>query len=413
MGDAPESRSPTEEAAQPLTGLDSMLEFSESAGAPADRDEQTSPSDAMWAGVEDAKNASVHGGWEDLDAAAQPRGNEETGPQELGEGRESALTEMSTPAPQGGGLRLDVGAWEKSMGDMISHIGVDRPEPLAPLADRLADTKNRLRILEEDRDVLSAQAVRLQSMLDSEREDRHIAQKAQQEAIDKLREVHHQDADVQSRDASRIEELEVTANALRQKLDKARRNAEAPAADVLDALRKRTQYLEDCSAQKEREHLQWQRDMGKKLAITLKVLQLQKEHASKVEEVQDKLHRYISQAAAEASNARNRTHEKQELIAALFRRAELIYTEETRRQREVSQVRGQAEALLRKAREKNLKLREYEGGLEEDLKTSEYERRLHASLMQEYEMEADPRGAADMPASVVGAIGAHWNNMGR
>ena len=29
------------------------------------------------------------------------------------------------------------------------------------------------------------------------------------------------------------------------------------------------------------QHLQWQRDMGKKLALTLKVLQLQKEHADK------------------------------------------------------------------------------------------------------------------------------------
>ena len=385
-----------------------MLEPSESPGA--GQKEASSPSVAMWAGVED----SVHSrGFEDLGAAAQPHGIADADAQEKWGGRESGWTEMSTPAPPGGGLRLDVGAWERGMGDMISHIGVDRPEPPAPLADRLADAKNRLRILEEDRDVLSAQAVRLQNMLDSEREDRHIAQKAQQDAIDRLRELHHQDVDGQSRDATRIEELEGTANTLRQKLERARRNVEAPAADVLDALRKRTQYLEDCSAQKEREQLQWQRDMGKKLAITLKVLQFQKEHATKVEEVQDKLHRYISQAAAEASNARSRTHEKQELIAALFRRAELIYTEETRRQREVSTVRGQAEALLRKAREKNVKLREYEGGLEEDLKTSEYERQLHASLMQEYEMEAQHGGGEDAGMSVAAAIGAHWNNMAR
>lgn len=306
---------------------------------------------------------------------------------------------------------MDVGAWEKGMGDMISHIGVDRPEPPAPLVDRLQDTKNRLRILEEDRDVLSAQAVKLQSMLDAEREDRHLAQKAQQEAIDKLRELHHQDADAQSRDANRIQELEATANALRQKLERARRHAEAPAADVLDALRKRTQYLEDSGAQKEREHVHWQREMGKKLAITLKVLQLQKEHASKVEEVQDKLHRYISQAAAEASNARNRSRDTQELIAALFRRSELIYSEETRRQRELSQVRGQVEVLLRTAKEKGQKLRGYESGLEEDLKTSEYERRLHANLIEEYEMEAQPSGGGEM--SVAGAIVAHWNGMAR
>jgi hypothetical protein len=57
------------------------------------------------------------------------------------------------------------------------------------MADRVADAQNRMRILEEDRDILSAQSVKLQRMLDSEREERHAAQKAQLSAVEKLREL--------------------------------------------------------------------------------------------------------------------------------------------------------------------------------------------------------------------------------
>ena len=178
-------------------------------------------SDAMWAGVEE--------------------------PAYGGAGRDSQnsdFTAASTPSLQGGGLRLDVKEWERGMGDLILQVGkAPRSPPQKPLADRLVDAVNRLRILEEDRDVLSTQAVRLQSMLDSEREDRQLAQKAQQAAVDKLRDIDQSQGAMHARDANRLQELEATAAHLRQKLDKARRNIQAPAADVMDSLKKRTQDL--------------------------------------------------------------------------------------------------------------------------------------------------------------------------
>jgi len=344
--------------------------------------DESGDDDAMWAGVEDAATgASLQHDWDDL--------NVDDGDAvgvDAGRGRESGFADMSTPAPDGGGLRLDVQAWEKGMGDIISQVGMNRPSPAPPIAERLTDAENRLRILEEDRDILHSQSVKLQSMLDSEREDRQIAQKSQAAAVEKLRALDEREGEVHCRDANRLQELEATASLVRQKLEKARRNIQAPAADVVDSLKQRTQYLEEISVNKDRQNLQWQREMGKKLALTLKVLQLQKEHAAQVEEVQDKLHRMVSQAAAEASHARNRSHDSQELVAALFRRTELIYSEETRRERDLSHTKGQVELLLRKVREKTTTLREYENGLAEDLKTSEYERRLHDQLVHEYEV---------------------------
>ena len=204
------------------------------------RQQSSSPtSDAMWAGVEE--------------------------PAYGGAGRESQnsdFTAASTPSLQGGGLRLDVKEWEKGMGDLILQVGkAPRSPPQKPLADRLVDAVNRLRILEEDRDVLSTQAVRLQSMLDSEREDRQLAQKAQQAAVDKLREIDQSQGAMHARDANRLQELEATAAHLRQKLDKARRNIQAPAADVMDSLKKRTQDLEDVAARKEQQQLHYQREV--------------------------------------------------------------------------------------------------------------------------------------------------------
>ena len=70
----------------------------------------------------------------------------------------------------------------------------------------------------------------------------------------------------------------------------------------MESLKQRTRTVEDAELVKDAQHLQWQRDMGKKLALTLKVLQLQKEHADKVEMVQDKLHRYVSEAAVESTH---------------------------------------------------------------------------------------------------------------
>jgi chorismate mutase len=64
-----------------------------------------------------------------------------------------------------------------------------------------------------------------------------------------------------ARDANRLQELEATAAHLRQKLDKARRNIQAPAADVMDSLRKRTQDLEDVAARKEQQQLHYQREV--------------------------------------------------------------------------------------------------------------------------------------------------------
>ena len=403
-------------------------ELTSDAAAALRRHDDSSPSDAMWAAVEEpAALPSQHGAWGDLsaimqDLPARPSdgANAQSVDNDGGRGddaggrgsRESHYTEVSTPRLDGGGLRLDMKAWEKGMGEVISSIGLKPPDPPpAPLAERMLDSENRLRILEEDRDVLREQAAKLQSMLDSEREDRQLAQNARKEAVDKLRELDSREAALNQQDVHRITELQDTVTTLQRKLERARKSMNVPAPDVLESLRKRTQYLEDMQARKESQQLQWQREMGKKLAITLKVLQLQKEHAAKVEETQDKLHRYVSEAAAEASHARDRVNQRSDKVATLGRRLDVIYSEETQRQREVGQVRQQLEALLSAKRQRAGALAEYEGGLAEDLKTMEYERRLHVQLMAEHSMESSEGGGAEQ--SVAGAIHSHWENLCR
>jgi hypothetical protein len=212
-----------------------------------------------------------------------------------------------------------------------------------------------MRILEEDRDILSAQSVKLQRMLDLEREERHAAQKAQLAAVEKLRDLDQRTGELHERDAGRLQELQDTAVQLQNRLERARRVG-APAADVVDSLRKRTLYLEEVGARKEREQLQWQREMGKKLALTLKVLQLQKEHADKVEEVHDSLHRLVSQAAAEASSARARFQQAEDTVEGLMRQAEAVYSEETRRNRDLLHLRSLADTLLTRTRAKHAKV---------------------------------------------------------
>jgi hypothetical protein len=320
----------------------------------ADLEEQReSPTDAMWAGVESGGDL----GWDDLPLAAAarpfaPQGGDRAASR--GPACREVLAAKSPPA-SGGGLHFDLGAWEKGMGDVIKQVGVDRPEPLAPLADRVADAQNRMRILEEDRDILSAQSVKLQRMLDLEREERHAAQKAQLAAVEKLRDLDQRTGELHERDAGRLQELQDTAVQLQNRLERARRVG-APAADVVDSLRKRTLYLEEVGARKEREQLQWQREMGKKLALTLKVLQLQKEHADKVEEVHDSLHRLVSQAAAEASSARARFQQAEDTVEGLMRQAEAVYSEETRRNRDLLHLRSLANTLLTRTRAKHAKV---------------------------------------------------------
>ena len=426
-----------EDGAEPASEAGHVEALADGAAAPLGglEGQRDSPTDAMWAGAESG-GASLDLGWDELDEAGGMKGGDRAA--SGGSACTEVLAAGSLPADGdgGGGLHFDVGAWEKGMGDVIKQVGLDRPEQLAPLAERVADAQNRMRILEEDRDILRAQSVKLQHMLDAEREDRHTAQKAQQAAVEKLRELDHRNGEMQERDANRLQELQDTAVQLQHKLEKARR-AGLPAADVVDSLRKRTLHLEEVGARKDREQLQWQREMGKKLALTLKVLQLQKEHADQVEEVQDSLHRLVSQAAAEASSARARFQQAEETVEGLMRQAEAVYSEETRRNRDLLHLRSLADNLLTRARAKNAKvlcdlvyillpflspsrassasacasrpyprscacmpvhgkvlwltsttqqLSAYQSGLQEDLKSSEYERRLHEQLVAEYQV---------------------------
>ena len=153
-----------------------------------------SPTDAMWAGAEDGVEASQQVGWDDVDAGAAahdqvnihvhadaaaarlpPAQHAAATDAEMlhsalsggaaGDGRASRVSgeadsEGLTPVPQGGGLHFDVGAWHRGMGDMISAVGAERPQPLVPLPDRVADAQNRLRILEGAVQRRSATAVR-------------------------------------------------------------------------------------------------------------------------------------------------------------------------------------------------------------------------------------------------------------
>ena len=357
------------------------------------------PSAVMWASTDDILGAH----WDNLGAAHGAGG------QSVAEGRESELSGVSD-ALSVGGLRFDMHKWEKGMHDLVSNIGVRDAEPVvAPLAERMADSENRLRILEEDRDELRQQAGRLQRMLDTERADRQRAQQAQQAAVGRLRELNAKEESAHSGDANKIQELEATASMLRQKLERARRHMQVPAADVVESLRQRTRTVEGAELVKDAQHLQWQRDMGKKLALTLKVLQLQKEHADKVEMVQDKLHRYVSEAAVESTHTRTNLARQRELVAALLRRQEMLYAEEGERQRALSHMKSQVEMVLTLGKQKARRLREYESGLEEDLKNSEYERRLHQQLQTEYVLESQAEAGGLF--SLAGAINDHRRNM--
>ena len=100
---------------------------------------------------------------------------------------------------------------------------------------------------------------------------------------------------------------------------------------------------------------------------------------------------------------------QRELVAALLRRQEMLYAEEGGRQRALSHIKSQVEMMLTLGKQKARRLREYESGLEEDLKNSEYERRLHQQLQTEYVLESQAEGGGRF--SMAGAINDHRRNM--
>jgi hypothetical protein len=66
--------------------------------------------------------------------------------------------------------------WSVGMQDVVTKVGLHSPSPgMVPLREMASNAEHRLRIVEEDRDLLAQQAVALQRMIDKEHRDRQAA----------------------------------------------------------------------------------------------------------------------------------------------------------------------------------------------------------------------------------------------
>eukprot|EP00293_Proteomonas_sulcata_P015710 CAMPEP_0184291436 /NCGR_PEP_ID=MMETSP1049-20130417/3478_1 /TAXON_ID=77928 /ORGANISM="Proteomonas sulcata, Strain CCMP704" /LENGTH=286 /DNA_ID=CAMNT_0026598901 /DNA_START=344 /DNA_END=1204 /DNA_ORIENTATION=- len=277
----------------------------------------------------------------------------------------------------------------QDMERLVARVGQAHEESpvVAPSAESLDDVVSRLRMVEEDRDSLEREVMSLQKTLDKERKTRLEAQEAQKKAIKKLSEITTDENNQALSEERHLSELEAEAANLKGKLDAARKGVTAPSGDVMEALKERTKFMEHLAMQKEDDRQQSQKDLIKKLGITLKVLQLQKEHGDNWLRQRDKVKGIYRDATDHASDARNTIKNNSDHLDQLARRIELLYSAEVDRHREIASIKSLAEALHRQVQARSARYQQFEAGLAEDLKGSEYERGLHVQVMQEYMLE--------------------------
>jgi hypothetical protein len=115
---------------------------------------------------------------------------------------------------------------------------------VVPLREMASNAEHRLRIVEEDRDLLAQQAVALQRMLDKEHRDHQAALGAQQQAQQALRELVKGDAAKVKAEHERLAELHAQAAHLRTRVEAAARSGRGAAPGLLEALQERAERAE-------------------------------------------------------------------------------------------------------------------------------------------------------------------------
>jgi hypothetical protein len=310
--------------------------------------------------------------------------------------------------------------WDVEIESSIQRIGQGRrgddEEPPIPSSELILQAQSRLRIIEEDRDALSQQAVQLQIQLDRERKSRHASQEVLSHCSRSVSERRETGEEQARRDADTLAKLRAEEAKLRAELEAAER---APAAshaeDVLSSLRQRAEEAEAAAAQRQAVLRKAQEELLTRLAVTLKVLQLQKAQAAAQEARRDRVHAAQAEALRFVVAARAEEMQRAEARRALARRAEALLDGAAMRAREVGGAQAAAEALARSLRGDAETLRRAEEGLSLDFAAAERERLLHDYVLRELAAEtaasASGAGGAGPAGSLADAMQGLWDQV--
>eukprot|EP00960_Hanusia_phi_P041671 755107-Hanusia_phi.AAC.5 len=246
--------------------------------------------------------------------------------------------------------------------DEISKIGAYAGEDIIPQeSDRyFEDMRNRLRIIEEDRDVLQEHVLKLQRIVDNEKQSRQQAEKEYRKTKEALEELDKNKTERQKESSNKLSQLEGEVKLLKMKHETAqKRGAAGPSVDVLDSLKQRTLYMEDVSNKKAEMMVQKEKEMIRALGITFKVLQLQKDHSEKISSSESRIASSVDKAETEGLEDKELRHfasarEVQHLACQLIvpdtdrSRVNVLYDNAGRRSRELFAIRNQTIAYLDK-----------------------------------------------------------------
>jgi hypothetical protein len=299
--------------------------------------------------------------------------------------------------------------WETDMESSIQKIGKSRLEddiePPITSSEIIAQALSRLRIIEEDRDTLTEQSVQLQLQVDRERKARHAAQESLSHAVQASQTCRESGEEQARRDASALEALRVQEAAIRAEVEAAER---APAAsraeDVLSSLRQRAEETEAAAARRQAALRRTQEELVTRLAVTLKVLQLQKAQAASQEARRERVRVAQADALRRVAAARAEEVHRAEARRALARRAEALLDSAALRAREVAAAQGAAEALARRLRADAELLRRAEEAVSLDHATADRERRVHDFLLREHAADSAAAAAGPGPGLDAGPV---------
>ena len=182
-----------------------------------------------------------------------------------------------------------------------------------------SNAEHRLRIVEEDRDLLAQQAVALQRMLDKERRDRQAAQGAQQQAQQALRELVKGDAAKVKAEHERLVELHAQAAHLRTRVETAARSGKGAAPGLLEVLQERAERAEAAAGGQREQRQRVEQEAVRRLALSLKVLQLQKESADRAVLAKQRAQAHNDAARDEAARLREEEQRKDDAPGGVVR----------------------------------------------------------------------------------------------
>ena len=279
--------------------------------------------------------------------------------------------------------------WSVGMQDVVTKVGLHSPSPgMVPLREMASNAEHRLRIVEEDRDLLAQQAVALQRMLDKERRDRQAAQGAQQQAQQALRELVKGDAAKVKAEHERLVELHAQAAHLRTRVETAARSGKGAAPGLLEVLQERAERAEAAAGGQREQRQRVEQEAVRRLALSLKVLQLQKESADRAVLAKQRAQAHNDAARDEAARLREEEQRKDDALAGHARRLEAWYAEEGRMMRQLHQIRADTAAFARVMRAEAARMRLFEEGLERELQEAEHEVKVHKHIADEMGLEA-------------------------